>query len=134
MNKHQPLTDYVSFNLHELLDVEMKRAYRGKQPLSVAYLLLNTGADAARAVRVFKNTLRDTDTVIRYGEAGFVIVMPLTNKEGVMQAEDRLRQAFASLDYLDDNAGNTEYTITYATFPEDGDNRETLLSRLGECF
>ncbi|MCW3489672.1 diguanylate cyclase domain-containing protein [Dethiobacter alkaliphilus] len=125
-----PLTEYVSYSFEELLDMELKRAYRGGQSFSLALVAFSTGTSAGRAVRILQDTLRDTDTVIRHGETSFLVFMPMTNKEGARFVIERLQHAFASEDYLDDAAGNTTFRVSYITFPEDGDNKEQLLELL----
>ncbi|MDW7650054.1 MAG: diguanylate cyclase [Bacillota bacterium] len=130
MRKKLPFTEYVSYSYQELLDSELKRAYRGKQFFSLALLTFSTGTKAGRAVNVLQDTLRDTDTVIRHGESGFLIFLPMTNKEGANHVVDRLRNAFESADYLDESAGNTDFSVKAVTFPEDGDNKTALLARL----
>lgn len=125
-----PLTEYVSFNFQELLDLELKRAYRGKQPFSLALLLFANGIQAARAVRVLQTTLRDTDTVIRHGESGFFVFLTMTNKEGAQMVGERLRAAFQSRDYLAEGSPQTAFQVVTVSFPEDGDSRNSLLTRL----
>ena len=132
MRINLPLTEYVSYSFQELLEKELKRAYRGGQSFSLAMLAFPTGTQAGRAVRVLQDTLRDTDTVIRHGEASFLVFMPMTNKEGATFVMDRLQRAFASEDYLDDGAGNTTFRASSVTFPEDGDNKHNLLAQLIE--
>jgi diguanylate cyclase (GGDEF)-like protein len=127
-----PLTEYVSYNFQELLDIELKRAYRGKQSFSLLLLSFANGTQAGRAVRILQETLRDTDTIIRHGEASFLIFMPMTNKEGVQIVLERLHTAFASKDYLEEKAENTTFRVSSVSYPEDADSKEKLLIRLEE--
>lgn len=132
MRINLPLTEYVSYNFQELLDIELKRAYRGKQSFSLALLVFSNKTEAGRAVRVLHDTLRDTDTVIRHGEASFLAFMPMTNKEGAEIVMERLQQAFESRDFLDDAANDTTFQSFSVTFPEDGTSKNSLLARLEE--
>lgn len=125
-----PLTEFISFSFQEMLDLELKRAYRGRQPFSLALLSFDTGNQADRSVRVIQDTLRDTDTVFRHGEANFLVFMPMTNKEGLAIVIDRLKQSFASRDFLEEGAVNTAFNVISVTYPEDGDSKKVLLSRL----
>lgn len=127
-----PLTEYVSFSFQELLELELKRAYRGKQPFSLTLLSFSNGTQADRSLLVLQETLRDTDTVFRHGEASFLVFMPMTNKEGLEIVVDRLKQSLVSRDYLDDNAVHTDFRAVSVTFPEDGDSKNILLNRLEE--
>ncbi len=127
-----PLTEYVSFSFQELLELELKRAYRGKQPFSLTLLSFSTGTQADRSLLVLQETLRDTDTVFRHREASFLVFMPMTNKEGLDIVVDRLKQSLVSRDYLDDFAIGTEFNAISVTYPEDGDSKTVLLNRLEE--
>jgi len=127
-----PLTEYVSFSFQELLELELKRAYRGKQPFSLTLLSFPSGTQADRSLLVLQETLRDTDTVFRHSEASFLVFMPMTNKEGLEIVVERLKQSLVSRDYLDDNALGTEFKAISVTYPEDGDSKNVLLKRLEE--
>ena len=127
-----PLTEYISFSFQELLDLELKRAYRAKQPFSLTLLSFSTGAQADRSLLVLQETLRDTDTVFRHGEASFLVFMPMTNKEGLEIVMDRLKQSLVSRDFLDDDAVSTKFIVISVTYPEDGDSKNTLLNHLEE--
>lgn len=132
MRINLPLTEYVSFSFQELLDLELKRAYRGKQPFSLTLVSFSTGAQADRSLLVLQDTLRDTDTVFRHGEASFLVFMPMTNMEGLEIVMQRLKQSLASRDFLDDGAVSTEFIVISVTYPQDGDSKKTLLNSLEE--
>lgn len=131
---NDPTTEYVSFNYQELLDAELKRAYRGKQSFSLALLTVTTKVAAERAPAVLRDTLRDTDTVIRHGVNSFLLFLPMTNKEGADYVVRRVQDAFESADYLDEGVANTELTVKAVTFPEDGDRQDSLLAKLSDSY
>ncbi len=55
------------------------------------------GDEILRAVaQSLQNTLRTTDFLARYGGEEFVVILPDTNREGVMVVAERCRQAIAS--------------------------------------
>lgn len=126
------LTEYVSFNYHELLELELKRAYRGKYPLSL--LLLSFGATtppvSGHLINLLEGLLRDIDTVIRYGSRKILIFLPMTNKEGAAFVSEKIAEALDSFNMLSEKEGYGEYLFTAVTFPEDAVDKKSLFARL----
>jgi len=129
------LTDkYVSFNYHELLDLELKRAYRGKQPLALLLISFPPAFQerAGELVSVMESLLRDIDSVIYYAPQKILALLPLTGKEGALYALERVTQALDSLEYLSEVPGYNDFAAAVATFPEDAVDKEGLFARLEE--
>jgi len=81
---------------------------------------------------VLQSKSRKFDTVARYGGEEFVIIMPNTSKENARLFCERLRSEVEKL-YADDVKLQPEKRLTIscgiATYPEDADNKEELVSR-----
>ncbi|NQT16684.1 MAG: GGDEF domain-containing protein [Planctomycetes bacterium] len=74
-----------------------------------------------KAARLFRDTVRDTDTVVRYGGEEFVVIMPETDLDGACLFTERIRQAV-----------ERELSITISggvARAVGGDNSRTLLAR-----
>jgi PleD family two-component response regulator len=124
--------EYVSFNMNELLDIELKRAYRGKSPLSLIMLAFQSGRinRSGDGVSILESVLRDIDTVIRYSSDKVLILLPLTNKEGAAYVLERIRDSLESYDYLEESDAHYVFTAASVTFPEDADSRKSLIAML----
>ena len=103
------LTDDVTglFNqrfLHQRLEEEHRRSLRYNQPLSVLMLDLDNfkrvndthdhlygSRVLARVGRILRETLRNTDLVIRYGGDEYAIILPHTSQGQAVLAAERLR-------------------------------------------
>jgi|GEM_PF-2129520 PleD family two-component response regulator len=125
-------TEYVSFNMNELLDIELKRAYRGKSPLSLIMLAFQSGRinRSGDGVSILESVLRDIDTVMRYSSDKVLILLPLTNKEGAAYVMERIQYSLESYDYLEESDARYVFTAASVTFPEDADSRKSLIAML----
>lgn len=124
--------EYVSFNMNELLDIELKRAYRGKSPLSLIMLAFQSGRinRSGDGVSILESVLRDIDTVIRYSSDKVLILLPLTNKEGAEYVLERIGDSLESYDYLEESDARYVFSAASVTFPEDADSRKSLIAML----
>ena len=124
--------------------IELSRARRHHQPLSIAMidvdrfklfndmhghaagdLVLRTIAD------VLRNSLRQSDTIGRYGGEEFVIIMPETNIANAERKLDSLRRTISN-DLIPLATRNEVVSVTIsaglAGFPEDGTDQAVLLA------
>ncbi len=122
-------TEYVSFNMNELLDIELKRAYRGKSSLSLIMLSFHSGEINRSADGILEGILRDIDTVIRYSSNKVLIFLPLTNREGAEYVLERISDTLESYDYLESEMRYL-FTSAIVAFPEDGGDRNSLINML----
>lgn len=126
------LTEYVTFNYHELLELELKRAYRGKQPLSLLVLSfsLPLQQSAGQIIRVLEDLLRDIDAVVRYSPHELLLILPMTGKDGALHVSEKIASTLNSLDYLSDRPAFSRFVAAVATFPEDAVEKKGLFVRL----
>lgn len=83
--------------------------------------------------KLLRENVREVDTVGRYGGEEFIILMPETTKDLSVRTAERIRQAVASAifpGFADDPDMAVFKTISLgvATFPEDTDDVQTLVS------
>jgi len=119
----------------QLMEIEFARLRRHSDSFSVLMIDIDNfkiyndtkatpAGDALlkKATEVFKNTMREIDSICRYGGEEFVITLPQTDKKGAQQAADRLLVQVRV--YL----ANT-VSIGIATFPEDASDGKALIER-----
>ena len=128
-----------------LLSRELKTAAKFKKPLSLVMIDIDNfknfndtlGHPSGDKVlldiaKILKRTCRSTDILARYGGEEFVVVLLDTNKESAWGLAERLRQAVEKFAFLgEDIQPNNNLTISLglASFPEDGKNKEGLISK-----
>ncbi len=128
---------------HELLVREINRSARYPQAFSLMMLDLDnfkgfndsyghlSGDCALREVaQSIINSLRRVDLVCRYGGEEFVVIMPQTNKDGGKITCERVRVAIEAASIKDDKGdeiGKITASIGLATFPENGQTKESLI-------
>lgn len=122
------LTEYVTFNYHELLELELKRAYRGKQPLSLLLIsfLFPLQTSAGQIVSFLEGLLRDIDAVVRYSQHEFLVILPMTGKDGALHVLEKINIAINSMDYLSETPGQIRLAAAVASFPEDAVDKKGL--------
>ncbi len=83
----------------------------------------------AEVARVINSVLGPDDSLVRYGGAEFIVLLPRCSQKEALALTRRLRQAINAAGYLRDEAINLKLTASYgvATLPEDARDRETLL-------
>jgi len=101
-----PLTTlYNREYMNEVLEDEMRNAKENKTPLSITLIDIDyfkkindtyghiTGDCVLEELaNILKKETRKSDTIIRYGGEEFLIIMPLTDKEGAFSKIDRIRE------------------------------------------
>ena len=83
-----------------------------------------------KLAQIAVSNVRCTDFVCRYGGDEFVIIAPHTDKKGGSVLGYRLLSMVVGLDLFPEKDKKFNMTISggLATFPEDGDNRDALIS------
>ena len=104
-----------------VVDVDELKSYRDEHGDHRGHLLLKELASLlAQQVRSF-------DILGRYGEDGFVVVLPQTGPEGAAEAAERMRCAIEEHAFSPNAAGAITATFGIASFPQDGVEVEALL-------
>ncbi|WP_027882835.1 sensor domain-containing diguanylate cyclase [Meiothermus rufus] len=135
-----PLTGLLNRRAFErLFQEELSRARRYNHPLSI-FILDLTGFKALndrlghvqgdRALiqvgRVLQEESREGDKIFRWGGDEFAVLLPHTSRRGAVQVALRYIQAIQAICLEGFSLG---VNIGLATYPEDGDDPDTLLSR-----
>lgn len=141
------LYDYQNFL--KFLDTEYKRARRYNLPLSLLMIDLDHfkmvndtyghpfGDFVLReTARIFKDSVRDSDIVCRYGGEEFAIILPNTSLEGAYSVAEKLRRTIANLVFWQgDLSTKLTVTIGISTIAEERiDTKEDLLKHADEAL
>jgi len=73
---------------------------------------------------IFRVVSRKIDTIARYGGEEFAIILPNTKKREALVLAERLRKSVEESDKLK----NITISIGVASFPENGEKKEVLIS------
>jgi diguanylate cyclase (GGDEF)-like protein len=116
LTKELSITDEITgaFNFRHFqrrLNMELERSKRYQRPVSLIILGIDafsdfektfgkeSGEGALRDIgEVLKNNLRKVDTVARYGESEFALILPETDEGGALIVAEKTRKAIS--DYL----------------------------------
>jgi diguanylate cyclase (GGDEF)-like protein len=81
--------------------------------------------------RILKASVRDEDTVVRYGGDEFTLVLPNTDAEGAREAAERARLAIRDHVFLGREGKFIRLTasIGVATYPTDASSKEELIDQ-----
>lgn len=120
----------VERGLKEYLKMELKRAQRGKYPLSMVMAHLSGEAPEAinRLVLRLKKWLRETDKILHVDEHTLLGVFPFTQKEDVPIIEEKLREA--SEIELGKMRNHKKLCLYGTTYPQDETVLDMLLERM----
>ena len=140
---------YNTRYLDMLLDSEIKRSQRFKEEFSLLFLDLDefkkvndthghlTGSSVlVQVATLFKNTLRQIDTIIRYGGDEFIVLLLNTNENQALITAERLRSKVdETVFYTHDNKHKLHLTVSIgiASFPK-VDTKEKLLKIADEAM
>ncbi len=128
--------------LHRILPLELARAQRYAQPVSVIFFDLDRfkmvndthGHQAGSRLlyevgEIVREQLRRIDIGIRFGGDEFVLILPETDVKGARVVAERLRARFEHTSFLAERGLAVKQTASFgsATYPMDGDNEEMLL-------
>lgn len=118
-------------DLSKELQLELKRAERGDYSFSLVLAHL-VGGSNFELFREFINSLepitRDTDRIFIMDDNTFLSTFPFSSKEHILIIEEKIREAFKT--YLPKIGLHKKLSLYSATYPNDGNILEELLSRL----
>ena len=119
-----------NISVKESLNLELRRAIRGKYPISfiLAYLSGHEPEVVNSVISIIKRFIRDIDKLLKIDEDTFIGVFPFVEKVNVPLLEEKFRNAFKN---ESKKVGiHKKFCMYSATFPDDGDNIDELLIRL----
>jgi diguanylate cyclase (GGDEF)-like protein/PAS domain S-box-containing protein len=133
-----PLTGLSNYrHFVDVLDSEIKRSRRSNREFSLLFFDLDglklvndryghmAGSQAlCRLADVLCSCCRDVDTPARFGGDEFALVLPETNAETANSVARRICESVAN----DGNGPQISVSVGAATYPQDGQTIETLLS------
>ena len=138
---HDPLTRLFNRRyMEEILERELRRAQRSRQPISVIMLDIDrfkqindtfghaAGDSLLRKLSSFLlNHVRGADIACRYGGDEFVLILPNAPLEIAQQRAEKLREGCKEI-LVDPGQLPGQITLSagVATFPDQGATRETL--------
>jgi diguanylate cyclase (GGDEF)-like protein/PAS domain S-box-containing protein len=144
--RSQSIRDQITglFNrsfMEESLELELRRAIRSQNPLSIIMLSLdrfqqlheNLGAEAGDSVlketsSLIQMNVRKGDIACRFGGQTFVLIMPQSSFETTIQRAENIRALARNLEIKYRNvSGRITVSIGLAGFPGHGQTVETLL-------
>jgi diguanylate cyclase (GGDEF)-like protein len=145
--KRTSVTDRLTqvFNYRYLADwlqQEFPRATRGGEPLAILWVDVDglkrindshgheAGNVALKVVAdILKASVRQTDTVVRYGGDEFVVVLPHTGGADAQTVADRIQEAVGRQGFMfEGRSFPVELSIGIARFPQDAETPQELLT------
>ncbi|OGP32042.1 MAG: hypothetical protein A2073_01275 [Deltaproteobacteria bacterium GWC2_42_11] len=135
------MTGTYTYNyFYEELRKEMKRASRSNRPLAILIASIGhikeynsvyghlAGDAAIKAIsEIVRSSLRDTDTASRYA-ARFAVLFPDTGSDGAKKVAERICSDLNESSVFKDKQPSLTLRIGIASFPENGEDEDTLVS------
>ena len=127
---------------HQMLERELKFVDRYKSVLSIVFLDLDRfkvvndmyghlrGSRVLREVGfLLREAVRETDYPARYGGDEFVVVLPQTDENGAQLMAERLQEAVAEHEFLQEEGINVRLGASAgtATYPSEAQSKEALI-------
>lgn len=117
-------------NSHDkIIDIELKRAQRGKYPLTLMYLKFDLRFSKETMIKIIDNVktaLRDSDSCIPYSDQSVVAILPFADKIG---ANIVVKKVSELLKFIGFNS-----TCVCANYPEDGETSEDLFKYINNSL
>ncbi len=137
------LNNYRYFRM--VLEIEMERQKRYKRPLSLMMIDIDdfkicndtyghlVGDTVLKQIAsLIKKMTRGCDYTVRYGGEEFAVILPETTKQEAAIVAERVRSAVEGSSFDTGNKGNRKkitITIGIASFPEDGQEQQSLIEK-----
>lgn len=133
---------YNARHFHEVLEYEIERSRRYYSQVSLLFLDLDHFKDIndryghlvgsrmiAEVGRLIRRNIRSTDCPVRYGGDEYVVILPNTNKDGVLAVARNLQSKLDAHQFLTDSNEQINITASFgaATFPDDACDRTSLI-------
>ena len=137
-------------HFHETLELELVRCRRHHRTFSLIFIDLDhfkhyndtfghpAGDDLLKKLaELMKEQVQSTTVAARYGGEEFILLVPETDKRGTRVCAERLRKYIEGYPFKRGEAqpaGKLTLSIGISTFPEDGTDSETLISRADQAL
>lgn len=132
----------------EMIEYEIARSDRYQRPLSIIMLDIDhfktindthghpAGDRVLRALaKVARETIRTTDSLIRWGGEEFIVLLPDTDLEAALPVAERLREAIAGMRIMiSDKEVNITISLGVARKDENTLDLETLVARVDQAL
>lgn len=145
--------ELTGLNNYRYLDIalerEIKRSDRNSNSVSVLFLDLDLfknvndlhghiiGSRVLKEVgALLKISVREVDTVIRYGGDEYTIILAETGHAGAAIVAERIRSTIESHQFLSDDGYNIQVTacLGYACYPDDTQSKQELLEMADQAM
>lgn len=116
-------------NNDKLIDIELKRAHRGKYPLSLLLVKILKNISDEELIKLIdkmKVSLRDSDSCLIYPDQDLIVMLPFADRDGTIVVVRKVYNLLSDLSYKN-------YCLA-SIYPEEGDSREELVSNLGKTI
>lgn len=128
----------------QLIDIEIKRAKRYSQPMSVILadidLFKNINDQYGHSIgdkvlhsvaNTLKSHIRDSDLLARWGGEEFAIILPNTHSDTALEMAERLRKYIAELRSYNDIQVTCSFGVTEFSSSDNGDS---IFSRMDQAL
>ena len=147
---HDSLTDLFNTRyLYKALDILISQSQRSGMPFSLVFLDMDNfkqivdthghlnGSQALREVaRTFQENLTEPAFGVAYGGDEFVLVLPDTGKQEALAQAQQIRAKMKETTYLTSKGLEVHMSASFgiATYPDDAEDRESLLALADEAM
>lgn len=134
----------ISFNIHNYLNTEMKKAKKGKYEITILMCTLyEEGSDinnliekkyieaAERFYDNYKNNIWDTDVFERYGSQTFIGIYPYCSSDNVKILQKKIMKYFNDAVKEDSSLSTLNIAMATMTYPAEELTEKDLLITLG---
>ncbi|MGM0652466.1 MAG: response regulator [Bacillota bacterium] len=134
---------------HRQIQMEIKRAQRGEYEVSIVlagifkkldYKSVHKESASVDAIDLkqrypeeLQNIMRETDAIISLSPSEYLFVLPFTGADGIVVVKEKLAGIFMKL-VSKEERNNLLMILGAATYPEDGDTADQLISSIEEDF
>lgn len=124
---NQVIVNSQTNKYNKIIDIEIKRAHRGRYPLTIASIGFESSLNKETLIKLLnkiKTVLRESDSCMLYPDDSVIIVLPFTDNCGAIIVSRKIIDLLNNLGY--------KCFCLCSEYPKDGETREELISNLGK--